>query len=77
MDPTARLTNKRTHQFMHPISAVLTSLQQAGLVLEWLHEHKESTWRMFACQTEGSDGLFRWPDKPWLPLSYSLRARKG
>jgi SAM-dependent methyltransferase len=77
IDPQARLTNRRTHQFMHPISAVVTALLQAGLVLEWLHEHKEGTWRMFGCQTEGADGLFRWPDKPWLPLSYSLRARKG
>jgi hypothetical protein len=21
-------------------------------------------------------GFYRWPDKPWLPLSYSLRAVK-
>ena len=76
MDLEARFTNKRTHQFMHPIGAVITALLQAGLTPEWLHEHKESTWRMFACQAKGKDGLYRWPDQPWFPLAYSLRARK-
>jgi len=77
MDPEARLANTRTHQFMHPLADVVTALLNAGLRLEWLKEHDAITWRMFACQTEGADGLFRWPDKPWLPLSYSLRANKA
>jgi SAM-dependent methyltransferase len=76
MDPEARMTNTRMHQFMHPVSAVITALLQAGLALEWFREHDAITWRMFACQVEGEDGLFRWPDKPWLPLAFSLRARK-
>jgi len=77
MDPEAHLANARTHQFMHPLGDVVTALLKAGLRLEWLKEHDAITWRMFACQTEGADGLFRWPDKPWLPLSYSLRANKA
>jgi len=77
MDPEARLANARTHQFMHPLADVVTALLNAGLRLEWLKEHDAITWRMFACQTEGADGLFRWPGKPWLPLSYSLRANKA
>jgi len=76
MDQAARMTNTRTHQFMHPVSAVITALLEAGLALEWFREHDAITWRMFACQVEGADGLFRWPDKPWLPLAFSLRARK-
>ena len=76
MDPAARLTNTRTHQFMHPIGTVINSLLEAGLTLEWFHEHDAITWRMFACQIKDADGLFRWPDKPWLPLAYSLYARK-
>ena len=77
MDPEARFVNKRTHQFMHPLSTVITALIQSGLTLEWFHEHQESTWRTFANQIEGEDGLYRWPDQPWFPLSYSLRARKS
>lgn len=76
MDTEARLANARTHQFMHPLADVVTALLNAGLRLDWLREHDAITWRMFACQTEDADGLFRWPGRPWLPLSFSLRARK-
>jgi hypothetical protein len=33
-------------------------------------------WRMFHCLVEAGDGIFRWPDKRWLPLGFSLRGRK-
>ena len=45
-------------------------------LLEWLHEHDAVTWQMFATLVEGQDGLYRWADKPWLPLSFSLRATR-
>lgn len=77
MDPAARLTNTRTHQFIHPIGSVIAALLDAGLKLEWFHEHDAIAWRMFKCQIEGDDGLFRWPDKAWLPLAFSLQARKA
>jgi SAM-dependent methyltransferase len=75
-DSAARLTNSATRQWIHPLGSVVTALIAAGLHLDWLHEHDTITWRMFACLTEGADGLFRWPDKPWLPLAYSLRATR-
>jgi SAM-dependent methyltransferase len=68
-DPAARLTNTTTCEWIHPLGAVVTALIAAGLRLDWLHEHDAITWRMFACLTEGPDGLFRWPDEPWLSLS--------
>jgi SAM-dependent methyltransferase len=75
-DENARLNNSTTHQWIHPIGAVVTCLISAGLRLDWLHEHDAITWRMFACLTLGEDRLYRWPDKPWLPLAYSLQATK-
>lgn len=75
-DETARLENRVTCEWMHPLSDVLTALIEAGLVLRWLHEHDAVTWRMFRTLEEGADGLFRWPDRPWLPLSFSLRAER-
>jgi len=75
-DPTARLSNSSTCQWIHPLGSVVTSLISAGLRLDWLHEHDAITWRMFECLIEGADGLYRWPDKPWLPLAYSLQATK-
>jgi SAM-dependent methyltransferase len=75
-DDTARLSNSATCQWIHPLGSVVTSLIAAGLRLDWLHEHDAIAWRMFQCLIKGPDRLYRWPDKPWLPLAYSLQATK-
>ena len=75
-DPDARLKNSTTCQWIHPLGAIVTSMIEAGLRLDWLHEHAAITWRMFGCLVEGEDGLYRWPDQPWLPLAFSLWATK-
>jgi len=77
VDSEARLENATTHQWIHPLGHVVTALIDAGMRLDWLHEHPAVTWRMFACLEADAAGLFRWPDKPWLPLAYSLRASKA
>ncbi len=71
-DPAARLTQVRTVQFMHPLAAILGSLMQAGLRLDWLHEHPRLTWQAFAQLREDAEGCWEWPDQPWLPLALSL-----
>jgi SAM-dependent methyltransferase len=76
VDSAARLAHATTCQWIHPLGRVVTALIDAGLHLDWLHEHDAVTWRMFKCLTEGSDDLYRWPEKPWLPLAYSLMATK-
>lgn len=75
-DPAARLAHARTHQFQHTLADILNALAAAGLSLDWLHEHDGVPWRMFACLVEGPDRLFRFADRPWLPLSYSLSATR-
>lgn len=75
-DPDARLANATTHQWLHPLSDVVTGLIEAGLRLDWLHEHDRVPWRMFACLAQDEAGLYCWPDRPWLPLAYSLRATR-
>jgi SAM-dependent methyltransferase len=75
-DEKARLVNSRTYTWIHPLGSVVGALGDAGLRLDWLHEHDRVPWRMFRQLVAGDDGLFRWPDKPWLPLAYSLRARR-
>ncbi len=74
--PAARLRHARTHQWMHPLGDVLEALREAGLALDWLREHPRLPWRMFRGLVSDADGLFTWPDRPWLPLAYSLSARK-
>jgi SAM-dependent methyltransferase len=76
VDPEERLANARSYNWIHPIGELVTSLIDVGMTLEWLHEHDAVTWRMFECLAEGADGLFRWPDKPWLPLAFSLLATR-
>jgi hypothetical protein len=31
---------------------------------------------MFTCLIQDNAGFYRWPDRPWLPLAFSLRATK-
>jgi len=77
IDPDARLANARSYNWIHPIGELVTGLIGAGMRLEWLHEHDAVTWRMFECLVQGGDGSFRWPDKAWLPLAFSLLATRG
>lgn len=76
VDPSARLSNATIYNWMHPLGAVVTSLISAGMVLDWLHEHDAIPWRMFECLVKHASGLYRWPDKPWLPLAFSLLATR-
>jgi SAM-dependent methyltransferase len=76
-DSTAQLRNTRTVQFLHPLSDILTALLDAGLRIERFQEHDSITWRMFASLVQRAPNEYAWPDKPWLPLSFSLRAVKS
>lgn len=70
-DLDARLTNARQYGWIHPLGDVVGGLIAAGLQLVWLHEHECLPWQMFACLVrDDAAGLYRWPDKPWLPLAF-------
>jgi SAM-dependent methyltransferase len=75
-DETARLNHARTYEWLHPLGAIVTALIDAGLTLRWLHEHDAVPWRMFELLVEDAEEMYRWPDQPWLPLAFSLRAER-
>jgi SAM-dependent methyltransferase len=75
-DPGAVLKNSRTVQFLHPISDVIGGLIDAGLRIDRFQEHDSVVWQMFAQLEKRGSGEHVWPDRPWLPLSFSLRASK-
>jgi SAM-dependent methyltransferase len=75
-DPTARLKNSRTVEVLHPISDVIMALINAGLRIDRFLEHDSIVWRPFSHLRRREPGGYVWPDRPWLPLSYSLRASK-
>jgi len=63
-------------QWLHPLSDILGGLIEAGLRLDWLHEHGQVPWRMFKTLVQKDDGDWHWPDRPWLPLGLSLQATR-
>ncbi len=75
-DPEARLANATVYTWIHPLGEIITGLIRSGLALEWLREHDAIPWRMFEAQVKDASGLYRWPDKPWLPLAFSLSATR-
>jgi SAM-dependent methyltransferase len=75
-NPDVRLKNSRTVEFLHPLSDVLMGLIDAGLRIDRFHEHDSIVWQMYAQLQKRGPSELVWPDRPWLPLSYSLRAAK-
>jgi SAM-dependent methyltransferase len=77
IDPEAEFTHPTSHTWVHPLGDTVTGLIEAGMRLDWLHEHESVPWRMFEILVKDGNGLYRWPDKPWLPLAFSLTATRG
>jgi hypothetical protein len=75
IDETMTVVNATTYTWVHPLGDIISGLLRAGM-LDWLHEHDGVTWHMFDVLVRSADGLWRWPDKPWLPLAFSLRATR-
>ncbi|MGR2751347.1 class I SAM-dependent methyltransferase [Agromyces arachidis] len=73
-DPEAQLQHARTWEWMHPLDEVLGALRDAGLRLEHFAEHGEVPWQIFPIAEPKGEGMFGWPDRQWLPLSYELVA---
>jgi SAM-dependent methyltransferase len=76
-DPQAKIVNRESHEWNHPVGSILNALIQAGLTLEFLHEHDRLAWRLYKCLEEGPDRMFHLPARrPSLPLAFSLKARR-
>jgi SAM-dependent methyltransferase len=73
-DADAVVQNTVTWEWSHPTAEVLTALLDAGLRLDFYHEHDVVPWQMFRSLVPKGDGLWGWPDKRWLPLTYTLAA---
>jgi SAM-dependent methyltransferase len=71
------LAHARSYEWCHPLSDIIGGLLEAGLHLDFLHEHERLPWRYFPMMEEAEDRGYRLPSgHPSLPLSFSLRASK-
>ena len=75
-DEAAVMVNSTSYVSLHTLGDIVTSLIDAGLRLEYLHEHDAVPWRMVEGLRADPDRMYRWPDRPWLPLAFSLSARR-
>lgn len=74
-DENASVQNTITHEWNHPIGEIVTALIDAGLDIQFLHEHQVIPWKPFGIVEDAGDGLYRLPDGfPSIPLLFSIRA---
>ncbi|MGH9201895.1 MAG: class I SAM-dependent methyltransferase, partial [Vicinamibacterales bacterium] len=76
-DRSAKLENRATYSWPHPISEVVTSLIDAGLRIEFLHEFPFTVEQVFPFMDRGNDGYWRLSEHDGsVPLLYSIKATK-
>lgn len=76
-DDEADLDHGTTHNWTHGLGEILTALLESGLDLEFVREHRFTTWEQFpdAMYRDG-EGYWRLEGDADLPLLFSVRARK-
>ena len=76
-DRNARLAHSTTYNFQHGLGEIVTSLIEAGLRLEFLHEHPFTVCDIAGLTQKSDDGHYRLTQgEGTLPLLFSLRATK-
>jgi SAM-dependent methyltransferase len=77
-DRSAAVENRTSYLWPHPLGDVLTVLADAGLVIEFVHEHAFHVYPQLPGMVQGADGWWRLPEGvPALPLLFSLKARRN
>lgn len=64
-----------THEWMYTTGGVVTALIEAGLQIEFVHEHPVCCFSIFPFMHKGADGWWRIKGDP-IPLTLSIRAHK-
>lgn len=73
-DKEAKTKNNVTYEWAHSLSDIFMALINAGLKIEFFHEHNFTVWQHFPVMKQDADGYFRF-DKD-IPLLFSLMAVK-
>lgn len=76
-DPSQTSSSPQAYEWAHGLGRITTSLIEAGLTVDFLHEHDRIVWPMFPGMVKAGDGWWRLPDGvPQMPVSYSIKATK-
>ncbi|MFZ3032620.1 MAG: class I SAM-dependent methyltransferase [Parvibaculum sp.] len=76
-DPTVSLKHHQSNEWQHGIGEVITALANAGLHIDFLHEHDSLVWPGIPGMIGDDQGQYRAPEgAPQLPFAYSISARK-
>ena len=68
--------NTVNYEWNHGLGEVVAVVIDAGMRLEFLHEHTFADYQGLQSTVRGGEGRWRLPDRPErLPLMFSLRAR--
>jgi len=69
------LEHPRQVEFQHSLGEIVTSLAEAGLRIEFLHEYDFDAFGRFEELQRREDGTYRFPPgRPRVPMQFSLRA---
>lgn len=73
-----RLANTVNYEWNHGLGEIVTALIDAGLRIEFLHEHRFAEYQHFPSLVRSDDGRWRFPvDDDRVPLMFSVKARKA
>jgi len=76
-DLEAETENNVTYEWKHTLSDVVSALIDAGLVLEFLHEHDYTLYPRWPMLVKSGLDTYRLPEGlPRIPLMYSLKASR-
>jgi SAM-dependent methyltransferase len=75
-DYDLELEHDRSHTWPHGLGEMLTALLDAGLSLEFVHEHSFAVEEQFEGMTQDDDGFWRFESGVEIPLTVSIRATK-
>jgi SAM-dependent methyltransferase len=73
-----KLEHSRLHEWEHPLSDILGGLLEAGMRLDFFHEHEVLPWQRLKMMVPTEDRYFELPPgQVRMPLAFSLKAFKS
>ena len=73
-EKNVKTVNNVTYEWIHSLSDIFMAIINAGLRIDFFHEHKFAVWQHFPWMKKSDDGYYRFDED--IPLMFSLKASK-